>query len=158
MGRTRTWDVEEAFDWITKGDDTGTRWSVRRFAQKADVSASAVSKALIEKFGPDWQGPAARNYGSLPWYLPAPYHNSTEANRCRFLLRREAGETLPPEDEGRLNNFLAQFEPGWVLAFDVQGRRGSGAWLYRRRFAWEVDGVHILHGIMAKEAWPEEPC
>lgn len=152
MTRSRTWDVEEAFDSITAGETT-----LRQFAVKAKVSPAAVSKGLISRYGHDWQGPKARHYGRLPWVLPAPHHASVEASRLRWLLRREAGETLEPGDDARLNNFLALIPPGFVLAFDALGRRGAGSWVYRKRQDWEQDGEHIFNGVMAKEAHPDEP-
>lgn len=148
----RTWDLEEAFERITRGETT-----LRQFAVDAAVSASAVSKGLIREYGPDWQGPKARHYGRLPWALHAPHHDSVEASRCRFLVRRDAGETLPPGDLARLDGWLSTIPEGWVVAFDAEGKHGAGSWVYRRRFGWEKDGEHILNGVMAKEAWPEVP-
>lgn len=152
MTRQRTWDLQEAFEQITGGETT-----LRQFAVRAKVSPSAVSTGLIKKYGKDWQGPKARHYGRLPWSLPAHHHNSTEASRLRFLLRSIAGEELPAGDKARLDGFMSTIPHGYVIAFDPAGRRGAGSWVYRRRFRWELDDEHILHGVMAKDAWPDEP-
>jgi hypothetical protein len=151
--RTRTWDIDEAFDRITAGETT-----LRQYAIGAKVSAAAVSKGLITKFGPDWQGTPVRHYGRLPWVLPKAWHGTQEAQRLRLLLRREAGEPISKGDEGRLDGWLATIPEGFVVAFDPLARRGDGSWVYRRRLPWEQDGRDIFHGVMAKEAWPEEPC
>lgn len=153
MTRSRTWDIDEAFDKITAGETT-----LRQYAIKANVSAAAVSKGLIKKYGADWQGAPVRHYGRLPWVLPKEWHATVEAHRCRLLLRREAGEPISTGDEGRLDGWLATIPEGFVVAFDPTARGGVGNWRYRKRLPWELDGRDIFCGVMAKQAWPEGPC
>lgn len=90
-------------------------WTQRRIAETYGVSESAVWKALMRA---GYTEPLATYKDILPWEIADEHKTVAIMERFRSIVKQKKGAKLRPEEEARLQQWLADLEAnGLVVSY-----------------------------------------